>query len=146
MKHLVKFNELNNYLSNEESNVYIKGDKKSVKLLLEKHLTKEQLENGGFVNIYGEIDGTLALESRFIDIIYFNGDVLDKISLSNEDGIKGNKSGWILSKKSDISIDNSLSEMIDDYIDNSGDYTDCFLVFFNNPDYKISNNVYKLKF
>jgi hypothetical protein len=152
--HIPSFEDfINENYSHGDSDIlqraYKNGDPTSLKNFKTKFLKGPEFELGGIIHIHGKIEGSLAKETRNIDVYYFDEDDVEEtklISWTCTDKIQGGDSGWKVSNKKGL---NGFSDRVESLLDkgkyHSPDYTDAFLVLFDAPDWNKQKGSYILE-
>jgi len=157
MKNLQTFAEFLNENLNESysssdtaiiDKAYKNGDLTSLKNFKTKFLKGSDFEMGGVIHIHGSIKGSLAVETKTIDVYHFNEDDPEDMNLTTwtcVDNIKGGDSGWKMTQKTNVDFSKEVEKLlsISDY--DSTDYTEQFVVLYENLDHQMKNNTFILK-
>ena len=153
MKNILSFEDfLNESVSNSDTAIidraYVNGNPTSLKTFKKKFLKGDDFDMGGVIHIHGSIKGSLAVETKTIDVYHFNEDdpeVMNLTTWSCVDNIKGGDSGWKMTQKTNIDFSKEVENLLNISGYDSSDYTERFVVLYENPDYKMKSNTFILE-
>ena len=127
--------------------VYKDGSQSALKNFKDKFLKGSDFEMGGVIHIHGDIKGSMAVETRIIDVYHFDEEDPEVTNLTTwtcKDKINGGDSGWSSSTKKNVYFSKEVEALLHKGNYDSTDYSDQFLVFFDNPDYNNKPNSFVL--
>ena len=153
MKNIITFEDfINESVSNSDTNIidnaYKNGDPTSLKNFKTKLLKGDDFDMGGVIHIHGSIKGSMAVETKIIDVYHFSEEDPEAMNLSTwtcVDNIKGGNSGWKMTQKNNVDFSKEAESLIIKGKYDSSDYTEQFVVLYENPDYKMKSNTFILE-